>query len=66
MIEQQEEKRETVFTVNEAQLKGVSQCKNHQLSKIGQNEYECSRCPTVLTIDPNKNKVVNSKLVKNE
>ena len=61
-VKEKVKKMKPVFSVNEAQIKGVSQCKNHYWIQISDNEAECRNCPTVITYNPARYKVVNGKL----
>ena len=58
----EEQTEETVFTISERQIKGVSQCSEHEWKQISADEAECQRCPTVITFNPQKYKIVNGKL----
>jgi hypothetical protein len=43
----------TVFTIKHSDIpKGVTQCQKHSWVKRNDNEIECTKCPTVLIVNP--------------
>ena len=58
----EEKTEETVFTISENQIKGVSQCNEHDWIQISTDEAECQRCPTVITFNPKTYKIIKGKL----
>jgi hypothetical protein len=43
---------QTVFKINHSELKGITQCQKHNWKKRNDNEIECTKCPTILIINP--------------
>lgn len=42
-----------VFTINHSEIpKGITQCAEHKWLKKGTNELECTKCPTVIIVNP--------------
>lgn len=63
-LEKLEEKfEETVFRIDESQLKKITTCKKHKFIPYRENEVECVKCPTVLRYDPDKMELVDGELL---
>jgi len=61
-MEEEESQVKTVFTIDEADIRPTfTQCQKHSWIKLNDHEIECTKCPTVLIIDPNKMKQYVSK-----
>ena len=52
-----------VFTINEAQLKKETQCRNHYWVKLETGQAECRKCPTAIKYDTKRFKLVKGKLL---
>lgn len=41
-----------VFTIKHSEIpKGITQCVDHKWLKKGENELECTKCPTVIIVN---------------
>lgn len=43
----------TVFTIKESEIKeGITQCQEHAWAVLSENELKCTKCPTVIIVNP--------------
>ena len=50
-MEEDEYGPKRVFTINHSEIpKGITQCVQHKWLKKGENELECTKCPTAIIV----------------
>lgn len=43
--------KDSIHTVNRAELRGQAQCQEHSWRKLGENELICTKCPTAIKVE---------------
>lgn len=52
-IEEENLDSKTVFTIKHSEIpQGITQCQKHNWKKRNDNEIECTKCPTILIVNP--------------